>query len=57
MRQIRLAAFMLKNYAAYAHWSAGAEMCGGEVLRQRSRIYRQLTVETLDALKAGWRLA
>ncbi len=55
MSQVRLALFVLKNYAAYAHWSSGADMYGGEERRQRSRAYRQLTVDGLEALKASWR--
>lgn len=52
MRVLKLALFALNNYAAYAHHRAGAEMCGGELRRQRSAARRDLTIEAVEAVKS-----
>lgn len=55
MRQIKLIMFTLNAYSAYATNRAGADMYGGELRRQRTMAYRDLTIAGLDALKKDLR--
>lgn len=50
MAKLKIAAFALRQAAAYGLWKAGADMCGGSLRRHRADAHRNLGAQALAAL-------